>query len=676
MYIDTPCGVKPRYPYFLNVEHNSLKPLLFEGVVGTGCLRPPSPDKMAMTPREWRSLWDALPAALRVPLESMDASDPEVVAELAPTPEDLAAFVAMLCPASDAEELITLAIRLGAVVEAASAPADREQLRVALLSEKAMASELVGLRKKRRVSAGPGNEDAPDAVRPPPPAATRWRRTRLGKELQAAETPTARKDANDKEKSRWVQELAAIVQACGMPAAERATRSMDPERALARLGKGLRARTIRKRVRAWQKLAAWLRKAKGKEYPFDAVDVVDYANDRFDEPAGPGVFEALKASIKFLEGVGGVPAEEQLQGDSWLKAQLDDMEKKASQGGARRKAPRPFASMIVSLEKLVGDTTERRYVRAFAWHRLVMTWGALRLDDTMGMPPALMTMGERGLHAVLVETKTTGEDKKVRKADVWISMHAWLANGQWLVQGFELWAEMAFQRDFFLPMPDPELEGVVQMKAEYHQVSAFSRAMLNEIKVEHVVIGVEKGESLLFPAACLFWTEHSARAWLPSACVSAGFPPEWVNTLAWSHLQSEEYVRTKRQRTERMQKAVAEKCRHGAGASDFLDEASLSEELRLHVAEGRHPRDDRLAVAGAPDGELARSRRWGRSSRHAQHDGQHAGLCRRHGRQPRARGRHQGDRGGRKGSRRDRRGDRRRRSGGEPLRERGRLQRL
>ena len=117
------------------------------------------------------------------------------------------------------------------------------------------------------------------------------------------------------------------------------------------------------------------------------------------------------------------------------------------------------------------------------------------------------------------------------------------------------------------------------MKAEYHQVSAFSRAMLNEIKVEHVVAGVEKGEILLYPSACLFWTEHSARAWLPSACVSAGFPPEWVITLAWSHLQSEEYVRTKRQRTERMQKAVAEKCRHGAGASDFLDESSLSEEL-------------------------------------------------------------------------------------------------
>ena len=220
------------------------------------------------------------------------------------------------------------------------------------------------------------------------------------------------------------------------------------------------------------------------------------------------------------------------------------MEKKASRGGARRKAPRPFASMLVSLEELVGDTTERRYVRAFAWHRLVMIWDALRLDDTMGMPPALMTMGERGLHAVLVETKTTGSDKKVAKADVWISNQAWNSNPRWLEEGFALWADMAFERDFFLPMPDQEFEGVVRMKAEYHQVAAFSKAMLNELEVAHDTLEAEKGDRLLYPSACLFWTEHSARAWLPSACVSAGFPPEWVNTLAWAHLQSEEYVRT------------------------------------------------------------------------------------------------------------------------------------
>ena len=383
-------------------------------------------------------MFHALPEALREPLESMGASDPEVVAELATTPEELAAFVAQLCPEGDSEEVSELTIRLWAVMEAAAVPASREQLRVSLLSNEAMASELVLMRKTRRVGPGPGEGEASEAERPPPPSATRWRRTRLGNELQAAETPTARQDANDKEKARWVGELANIIVASHMPAAERASRSMDPARALARLGKGLRARTLRKRVRAWQKMAAWLATAKGVHYPYEAVDVVDYANDRFDEPSGPGVFEALKAAIKLIENVGGVLADEQLQSDTWLKAQLDDMEKTASRGGARRKAPRFFAAVIFSMEALVGDLTQRRYVRAFAWHRLIMVWGALRLDDTMGMPPALMTMGERGLHAVMVETKTTGKDKKVAKADVWISTHAWLSNPRWLEQGFAL----------------------------------------------------------------------------------------------------------------------------------------------------------------------------------------------------------------------------------------------
>ena len=252
-------------------------------------------------PRQWLEHLDGLPEKIRQHLVETEATDPAVVAELAASPEELVEFVRMLSPRSDEEEITEWAIRLGAAVDAAGALAGREQLRMALLTPEAMSSELVRMRKVRRKGPAPGDEDSPDAARPPPPSATRWRRTRLGNELKAADTPTARQDANDKEKARWVGELASIIVACKMPAAARAERSMDPSRALARLAKGLRARTIRKRVRAWQKMAAWLATAKGVYYPYEAVDVVDYGNDRSDEPAGPGVFEALKAAIKLIE---------------------------------------------------------------------------------------------------------------------------------------------------------------------------------------------------------------------------------------------------------------------------------------------------------------------------------------------------------------------------------------
>ena len=98
------------------------------------------------TPKAWRALFEGLPEVIRLQLVGMEADDPAIMAVLAATPEEVVGLVKMMSPASDEEEVAGWAILLAAVVDAAAGPAEREQLRVALLSEEAMSTELHRLR--------------------------------------------------------------------------------------------------------------------------------------------------------------------------------------------------------------------------------------------------------------------------------------------------------------------------------------------------------------------------------------------------------------------------------------------------------------------------------------------------------------------------------------------------
>ena len=262
-------------------------------------------------------------------------------------------------------------------------------------------------------------------------------------------------------------------------------------------------------------------------------------------------------------------------------------------GALRKKAPRPVASLLAALEDVVVDLEVPTYQRMFAFWKLCKAWGCLRFDDHRGWLQHCTTVTRRGLSTVLVRTKTSGADKAVEALPFSIATGAYLRRPDWLQVGFDLWQRHAAgERDYFLTMPTGDLSGVVYKEAKYQEAAAMSRALLTQLRFD--------GEELITPVASLFWSEHSERAFLPSAATLLGFDKTWVDTLGrWQGDQSESYVRVHRQRVERIQVRVAMAIRKGRGGPDIIDEDDTLDLLAKHLrSRGQSDEEARRTAEG------------------------------------------------------------------------------
>ena len=87
----------------------------------------------------------------------------------------------------------------------------------------------------------------------------------------------------------------------------------------------------------------------------------------------------------------------------------------------------------------VVDLSEKRYVRAFSWFKLLKLWAALRWDDTMGIPPSSVQMlPGRGLRGKILRSKTTGEGRRVDVQEFYVANGCWLLAERWLEVGWSL----------------------------------------------------------------------------------------------------------------------------------------------------------------------------------------------------------------------------------------------
>ena len=57
----------------------------------------------------------------------------------------------------------------------------------------------------------------------------------------------------------------------------------------------------------------------------------------------------------------------------------------------------------MALEHVVVDETERLYIRAYAWYKLMRHWGALRWEDTRHLRPETFQVRARHLCRVKAE---------------------------------------------------------------------------------------------------------------------------------------------------------------------------------------------------------------------------------------------------------------------------------
>ena len=126
--------------------------------------------------------------------------------------------------------------------------------------------------------------------------ATQSRPTRFRAKWQRSlyDGPTARRDAEEALRSKWVETLASLLRGTSTPMGELLSKGADNLRLL---GGGRRATTLRARGRTVKKYLAWLALAHEETFPSEVHHVSEYLQMRHSEPCTPWRLEEHSPSL-------------------------------------------------------------------------------------------------------------------------------------------------------------------------------------------------------------------------------------------------------------------------------------------------------------------------------------------------------------------------------------------
>ena len=413
------------------------------------------------------------------------------------------------------------------------------------------------------------------AARPPAGTAAiaKWPSTL--RRIAATAPASARAERESAERLRWVSKAGEVVVEAGLPLAQHAAGSAEPARVLAVVAQGRRAKTIRKRVRDWTRASRFFTYAHAVAWPSSLDMVLDYMGTLHEAGSKSAAFDFMGA-LMFFERGGGVRREDSYSENPTVRAAIAESTSRVPESRlrARRTAQRLPVAIAAALELQVMNADLPVYQRMFAWWKAVQVWGCLRFDDRRGMVPRELSVTGRGLEGTLVRTKTSGSGKSRETLPVFVSACCFFAAPRWLLTGWELWKCVDPSRDFFLVLPGHTLNDIRISEATYADSVAMTRALFARLPDA-------SGESPLLDASLVnFWTEHSARATLPSWCACFHqFPSSWLDLLGrWGTGRSATYIRTQQQRVKKMQDTVSSTVRvQLSGAA--LSEDSLFDSL-------------------------------------------------------------------------------------------------
>lgn len=194
-----------------------------------------------------------------------------------------------------------------------------------------------------------------------------------------ASNPDEREPGEIEERRRWIREAVKILMLTDVPYAEVLKASTQAEdREYPRVAAGLRAGTLRKRLRDAGPLARFTQATYGTQFP-SIVEMLDsYFEARAMEPAGRTVYSSAVQALGFFEKAGDVAKEDQIHQLPSVKAMAGEFSLAAATGSnARpvRQAPQLLLSMIVALETLVVEDLYAKYYRFYALAFLLRHWG-------------------------------------------------------------------------------------------------------------------------------------------------------------------------------------------------------------------------------------------------------------------------------------------------------------
>ena len=140
--------------------------------------------------------------------------------------------------------------------------------------------------------------------------------------------------------------------------------------------------TVRLRVRSWEAFGRWLEISRGRAWPKDARDLIDYVKDMVALPAPRSFPVQFGGAVTWFMSRTGQEDWETISGDVVFRRALDWAEVElADMGQAVKKAPRLTVLVMISMEIKVLDGEAPLVVRVVAWIRLIKVYGGLRWDD-------------------------------------------------------------------------------------------------------------------------------------------------------------------------------------------------------------------------------------------------------------------------------------------------------
>ncbi|OLP93493.1 hypothetical protein AK812_SmicGene24578 [Symbiodinium microadriaticum] len=286
---------------------------------------------------------------------------------------------------------------------------------------------------------------------------------------------------------------------------------------------------------------------------------------RFREGCGKTVLESFQASLTVIETVGRVPESSQISQDPTWQAQLKSYTADLVASSAPEQPAHMFTTcMLVALEVLVCTTDEPPYLRALGFVVLLMVWGSLRADDVQGLLPQTMQLDERGLSIELARSKATGPDRRTRSVKVFIERRISLTGRDWLREGFSLWRDFDYPRDYLVLKANNDFSEPVEKPVSASTVALYVRKVLSTLKTPKREGKVWKanGQRPLLPGHTpSLFTGHSARNYLSSVGAAIGVDPRELDYLGRWKVGGEgsaTYIRTSRQIVHRLQLHIAE----------------------------------------------------------------------------------------------------------------------
>ena len=361
-----------------------------------------------------------------------------------------------------------------------------------------------------------------------------------------------REERDRLEKLEWSKQVTLLLRKVGAPIIEIAASSGTPSSILEVSVGATRGSTMRTYLQSLKPFISYLEVAANIPWTDDVVQVLEFLRAAAMKPCCPTYPKKFQQALAWIMKTGG------WQGDSLLaehalvvKAVDYWSEALFSQVHPLKQAPRIPWVVIAALELYLTNERNPAPLRYKAFTVLLKAVATLREDDIQHMGiRKLRTLGDL-LITELMKSKTTGASKRVRQLPVALHTGWTITRSLWIEHGLALAADLVPKdADYTLPAFDKG-GNALKEPISYTGSAALTRRLFSELKVPKFDAAghkwVEGERHLLSSSLTTFWTEHSARAVMPSAAQLLGISKEARDCLGrWCPTGADDYSRAYR----------------------------------------------------------------------------------------------------------------------------------